>query len=211
MHICFCAQPLLSIRFIVIIVIRILTLEGFVSPLMTELLWIHMLWKQTLTDNASDATQDGISDALKSDSFWTPSICCKMFCAHGPPGYQGNAPPFLSRPRLISSHKDRPHCIKSANQKSRWHKEKQWLLELSYVLSLRLITSFLCCFSSHDALGSFLSIFLHFFIFLNTGMLFIINKSMQMQTSLLLITEKYINNLILKGLVKLIKSDSKLI
>ncbi len=42
-------------------------------------------------------------------------------------------------------------------------------------------------------------------------MLFIINESMQMQTWLLLITEKEINNFILQGPIKFIKSDSKLI
>lgn len=147
-----------------------------------------ILWKQTRTDNASDSTQDGSLDwfrCFEIRPFLTPSICCKMFCAHGPLGYHGNAttpPPFFfitaeAHFLILTTARSHPlirtaHTAKqAANQRSHWHKGKHWLLQLSHLLSL-LISSSLCSFSlPRMHLSSFLSILQRFLFVLKTSML----------------------------------------
>lgn len=130
---------------------------------------VFIPWTQTLSDNASDATQDGSLDALKFDPFLTPSICGEMLFAHGPPCYHGNAPLFfhsgVSFPLTDNGFISLTHSLtrtahtaeRVANQTSRWHKDNILTTQTQLFPIIDLSqTSF--TFSSHDALWVFCSV-----------------------------------------------------
>ncbi len=74
----------------------------FLHPLV-RLLYVYAIQCIKMCSTVSGSFNLNLA-GLKLNLFLTPSICCKIVCVHGLPGYRGYTPPFLSQPKLIFSY-----------------------------------------------------------------------------------------------------------